>query len=67
MYYFNKMAKLASVAVFNTHLCRKWFKKPNDFKQANETLAEKSYNCMCSPDAIKNALNVFKNMDTFKK
>jgi len=41
------MAKLVFVTVFNTHMCRKKlakrqkFKKPNDFRQANETLAEK--------------------------
>jgi len=48
--YFNKMAELVFVTVFNTHMWRKKlttrqeFKKPNDFRQANEKLAEKNYN-----------------------
>jgi len=42
--YFNKIAELVFVTVFNTHMCRKKsttrqkFKKPNDFSQTNETL-----------------------------
>jgi len=50
--YFNKMAKLAFATVFNIHTCRtkltkrQKFKKQNDFKQANERLCWKKYNCV---------------------
>jgi len=43
------MVELVSVMVFKTHEFRKkltkrqTFKKPNDFRQANETLAEKLF------------------------
>jgi len=48
--YFNKMAELVLFMAFNTYMCRKRltkrqkFQKPNDFRQANETLCWKKYN-----------------------
>ena len=44
--YFNKMAELVCVTVFHTHMLKKLTKrqklrKPNDFRQANETLLRK--------------------------
>jgi len=55
VYYFNEMAELVFVTVlmFNTYVCRKKltkrqkFKKPNNFRQANETLYWKIYDCVC--------------------
>jgi len=53
MDYLNKMAELVFIMIFNTHTCRtterQKFKKPKNFKQANETMCWKKLQ-LCSPD-----------------